>query len=59
MTMTSETHEQAMACMSCGLAGIVPPSHFPLEPGLWENPCPQCEAETVWITDIREIGATA
>jgi predicted RNA-binding Zn-ribbon protein involved in translation (DUF1610 family) len=53
-TITFDTHEQVMACLSCGLAGFVPESHFPLAPGLWDSPCPQCGAAMVWITEIRE-----
>lgn len=53
MKITTETHEQAMACLACGLAGSVPESHFPLEPGLWDQPCPQCGMDMVWITEIR------
>lgn len=53
MRMTYATHEQAMACLSCGLAGAVPESHFPLEPGLWERPCPRCSAMSVWVTEVR------
>lgn len=53
MKITADTHMQGMACLNCGLAGVVPPSHFPLEPGLWDQPCPECEASMVWITEIR------
>lgn len=49
--MTSETHEQAMACLGCGLAGTTPPDFFPQEPGLWDQPCPQCGALMVWVTE--------
>lgn len=52
-TITSETHEQAMACLSCGLAGLVPPDHFPLVDGLWDRSCPRCDKKTVWITPIK------
>lgn len=41
---------QTMACLDCGLAGTVPPSHYPLPPGLWDRPCPKCGG-TVWITE--------
>jgi len=54
MKMTTETHEQAMACLSCGLAGWTPDKHFPQSPGLWDRPCPQCGERTVWITETRE-----
>lgn len=53
MDITAETHEQAMACLTCGLAGTTPADHFPQEPGLWDRPCPQCGEQTVWVTDIR------
>jgi Zn finger protein HypA/HybF involved in hydrogenase expression len=51
--MTFVTHEQAMACMTCALAGFTPESHFPQEPGLWDQPCPKCGAMTVWVTEPR------
>lgn len=47
------THWQAMACLNCGLAGQTPESHFPLPPGLWAEPCPECGARAVWITETR------
>ncbi len=52
--MTPETHEQAMCCTTCALAGYTPASHFPQEPGLWDQPCPRCGALTVWVTEPRE-----
>jgi predicted RNA-binding Zn-ribbon protein involved in translation (DUF1610 family) len=52
--LSSETHEQAMACVTCGLAGMTPDDHFPQEPGLWDSPCPRCGAPTVWVTEPRE-----
>lgn len=42
---------QAMACLTCGLAGVTPEDHFPQEPGLWDQPCPDCGAMTVWVTE--------
>ncbi len=57
-TVSAETHEQAMACLTCGLAGVTPPEHFPQEPGLWDTPCPQCGAPTVWVTEISTREAT-
>lgn len=48
-----EEPEQAMACLSCGLAGMTPESHFPLPSGLWDQPCLQCGEQMVWVTDIR------
>lgn len=54
MQMTSVTHEQAMACLTCGLAGRCPPNYFPQEPGLWDQPCPQCGHQAVWITEPSE-----
>ncbi len=54
MTVRAETHEQAMACLTCGLAGATPPDHFPQEPGLWDRPSPQCGEQTVWVTEPRE-----
>jgi hypothetical protein len=38
--VTFATHEQAMACLNCGLAGMTPEDHFPQEPGLWDPPLP-------------------
>jgi len=55
--VTHETHEQAMACLSCGLAGLVPPDHFPQEDGLWDLPCPQCGEHKVWVAPFREKAA--
>jgi hypothetical protein len=52
--MTTATHEQAMACLTCGLAGGVPDDYFPMPPGLWEDDCPVCGAHTVWIAEPRE-----
>lgn len=52
--MTVAELEQAMACLSCGLAGMTPESHFPLPAGLWDQPCPKCGEQTVWITEVRE-----
>lgn len=49
--MTNETHEQAMACLSCGLAGFTPPESFPQAAGLWDRPCPKCGEQTVWVTE--------
>lgn len=46
------TKEQAMACTSCGLAGVVPDEHFPQVPGLWDRPCPQCGEQAVWVTEV-------
>lgn len=54
MKMSPDTHEQAMACLSCGLAGFTPESHFPQVDGLWDRPCPGCGEMTVWITEPRE-----
>jgi hypothetical protein len=54
VSMNFKTHEQAMACLSCGLAGVTPEKFFPQEPGLWDQPCPQCGAMTVWVTEPRE-----
>ena len=51
--MTAETHEQAMACLSCGLAGLCPPDHFPQADGPWDRPCPKCGG-TVWVTEPYE-----
>lgn len=51
--LTFETHEQAMACLNCALAGFVPESHFPLEDGLWDQECPRCGAGMVWIAPVR------
>ena len=53
-SMTSDTHEQAMACTSCFLSGYVPPEHFPQTPGLWDRPCPRCSELAVWVTEVRE-----
>lgn len=50
---TPQTHEQAMACTDCGLAGFVPDEHFPQQPGVWDRPCPKCSG-TVWVTAVRE-----
>lgn len=50
--VTHETHEQCMACVDCGLAGYVPPEHFPQVPGVWDQPCPKCGG-TVWVTEVR------
>lgn len=52
-TLTFETHEQAMACLNCGLAGYVPEPHFPMESGLWDEGCPGCGAHMVWVTEVR------
>jgi predicted RNA-binding Zn-ribbon protein involved in translation (DUF1610 family) len=52
--MTAETHEQAMGCLSCGLAGMTPDEHFPQSPGLWDQPCPQCGEHMVWVAEPRE-----
>jgi hypothetical protein len=57
--MTPQTHEQAMACLSCGLSGYVPDEHFPQEPGLWDRPCPRCDAMLVWVTEVRASGDEA
>lgn len=54
MQMSSVTHEQAIACLTCGLAGNCPPNYFPQELGLWDRPCPQCGEMTVWVTEPRE-----
>jgi hypothetical protein len=51
--VTRETHEQAMLCTSCGLAGMTPPDHFPQTPGLWDRPCPKCGYDSVWVTEPR------
>ena len=51
-TIAFDTHVQTMACLSCALAGLVPESHFPLEEGLWEQPCPRCGMVMVWITPV-------
>lgn len=51
--MTPETHEQAMVCTACALAGFVPSEHFPQTPGLWDQPCPQCNENAVWVTEVR------
>jgi hypothetical protein len=48
-----ETHEQAMLCVSCSLAGMTPTDHFPQAPGLWDRPCPRCGEESVWVTEPR------
>lgn len=32
---------EAMACTSCGLAGMTPESAFPQKPGLWRHGCPE------------------
>lgn len=53
MNVTAETHEQAMACTNCALAGWTPPEHFPQEPGLWDCPCPRCGVMAVWVTEPR------
>lgn len=45
---------QSMACLGCALAGTVPPSHFPLPSGLWDQPCPRCGAEMVWVTEVYD-----
>ena len=52
--MDFKTHEQAMACLTCGLAGETPEAHFPQETGLWDRPCPNCGEMTVWVTEPRE-----
>ena len=52
--MTFTTHEQAMACLNCGLAGTTPEEYFPQADGLWDQPCPQCGADMVWVTEPRE-----
>jgi hypothetical protein len=49
--MTSDTHVQSMACLSCGLAGLTPADHFPQDDGLWDQPCPRCEQMMVWVTE--------
>lgn len=54
MKVSYATHEQAMACLTCGLAGETPENHFPQDDGLWDRPCPQCGAMTVWVTEVRE-----
>lgn len=54
MNVSAETHEQAMACLTCGLGGVTPDDHFPQKPGLWDRPCPQCGQQTVWVTEVRE-----
>ena len=54
--ITPETHEQAMACLSCGLAGLCPPDSLPQADGLWDRSCPQCGEYSVWITEPMEIG---
>jgi hypothetical protein len=54
MQITPETHEQAMACLACGLAGWTPDEFFPQEPGPWDEPCPRCGANMVWVTEPRE-----
>lgn len=51
--MSAETHEQAMACTACGLAGWTPDNFFPQEPGLWDSPCPRCGEVAVWVTEPR------
>ena len=53
MILSAETHEQAMACLECALAGFTPADHFPQEPGLWDRPCPRCGAMAVWVTEPR------
>lgn len=55
MRLGPDTHEQAMACLSCFLAGWTPPEHFPQEAGLWSQPCPSCGKRTVWVTEPRRI----
>lgn len=55
MKMTADTHEQAMGCTKCFLAGFTPPEHFPQTPGLWDRPCPKCGEYAVWVTEPREI----
>ena len=50
-------YEQAMGCLSCGLAGFTPEAHFPQEPGLWDRPCPKCGEEAVWVTEVTERDA--
>jgi predicted RNA-binding Zn-ribbon protein involved in translation (DUF1610 family) len=54
MQVTYETHEQAMACLNCGLAGETPEHAFPQDDGLWDQPCPECGEHMVWVTQIRE-----
>lgn len=56
MEMTTDTHEQDMACLECGLAGLTPPDHFPQEPGVWDRPCPRCGG-TVWVGEPRKRDA--
>jgi len=51
---TVATHQQMMACTMCGLAGEVPPEHFPQVPGLWDRPCPRCTNRAVWVTQLRQ-----
>lgn len=51
--ITFQTHEQGMACLYCGLAGLTPSTHFPLPTGLWDQPCPLCDSEAVWVTEPR------
>ncbi len=58
MTMTALTHEQAMCCFNCALAGFVPPEHFPQVSGLWDRPCPQCGVNAVWVTEPRPLSST-
>ena len=51
--ITFATHEQAMACLNCGLAGFTPSDYFPQEPGPWDRPCPNCGETRVWVTETR------
>lgn len=53
MQISFETHQQYMACLNCGLAGYTPKEGFPQELGLWDSPCPRCDAPTVWVTPVR------
>jgi hypothetical protein len=55
--ISPSTHEQAMACTACGLAGMTPDDHFPQRPGLWDRPCPKCGEQAVWVTPPREKNA--
>ena len=53
MKISFDQWEQAMACLTCGLAGMTPEEAFPQEPGLRDQPCPRCGAMAVWVTEPR------
>lgn len=50
-----QTHEQALMCLGCGIAGVVPPDRFPQLPGPSIRSCPICARHAVWIAEPSRL----